>query len=112
MLMSADIGFCPPVAMKDCPLTAIQPLSVIGSRAFANAAYRHLGDTVRSTSRRHWRRLGLLPRSNLCFGVPGPGPLPGALSSDAVRRNLDPLADITPKIATSCSCSLTGNVSR
>ena len=43
--MSADIGFCPPVAMNDCPLTAIRPLSVIGKRTFASAAYRHIGDT-------------------------------------------------------------------
>ena len=43
--VSADIGFCPPVAMNDCPLTAIRPLSVIGKRTFASAAYRHIGDT-------------------------------------------------------------------
>ena len=42
--MSAYIGFCPPVAMNACPLTAIRPLSVIGKRMFASAAYRHLDD--------------------------------------------------------------------
>ena len=42
--MSAYIGFCPPVAMNACPLTAIRPLSVIGKRMFASAAYRHIQD--------------------------------------------------------------------
>ena len=56
--VSADIGFCPPVAMNDCPLTAVRPLSVIGKRTFARAAYRHLSQGVFGVSVRYQSRSG------------------------------------------------------
>jgi hypothetical protein len=110
--LSADIGFCPPVAMKDCLLTAIRPLSVIGSRAFANAAYRHPGGhgpfNIRWTlakARVHAEKQSVFQRS-------GPGTLPGCTLVRRPAPKSRPGADITPKIATPCSCSLSGNVSR
>lgn len=40
-MLSADIGFWPPAAMNECPLTAIGPLSVVGERTLVSAVYRH-----------------------------------------------------------------------
>ena len=49
--MSADIGFCPLLAMWECPLLAIRPLTVIGNHSLASAAHRHFWDALMRTDR-------------------------------------------------------------
>ena len=68
--VSADIGFCPLVAIYDCPLTAIRPLSVLGNRTFASATYRHFGDAnTQVIPARHGTPAGgILPDLVVVFG--------------------------------------------
>jgi hypothetical protein len=54
--LSADIGFRPPMAMNDCPLAAIRPLSVTGEQTFASGAYRHFVDGAAPAFATRWPR--------------------------------------------------------